>query len=127
MRTLSRRHFLSLAAALPVLCGSSRRLSSSDDAFLEDLSSRAFLFFWEQSDPQTGLVLDRVRTNGSHISGRSLEVASTALTGLCSHRDVHRFREAMDGSQPASGVDPKPRSATLPMSRIMFAAGITIS
>jgi hypothetical protein len=82
MRTLSRRSFLSLAATLPVLSSLRRRISSSDDAFLEDLSSRAFLFFWEHGDPRTGLVLDRVRTNGADISGRSLEVASTALTGF---------------------------------------------
>src|SRR5882762_683661 len=82
MRTLPRRCFLSLAAALPVLSSLGRRLSSSDDAFLEDLSFRAFLFFSEHSDPHTGLVLDRVRTNGADILGRNLEVASTALTGF---------------------------------------------
>jgi hypothetical protein len=73
--SLSRRKFLSLAAAAPAL-------ARSDDAFLEDLSRRAFLFFWEQADPRTGLVSDRVRTNGTDISGRNLEVASMALTGF---------------------------------------------
>src|SRR4051812_7481215 len=34
-------------------------LSAEDDAFLEDLSRRAFRYFWEQADPRTGLVLDR--------------------------------------------------------------------
>ncbi|MBV9156275.1 MAG: hypothetical protein JO097_08420 [Acidobacteriaceae bacterium] len=96
MSTLSRRGFLSLAASLPAL-GSSQtqtvspssfarnteyQLSRSDDDFLEDLSRRIFLFFWEQSDPNTGLVLDRVRANGSQILGRNLEAASTALTGF---------------------------------------------
>ena len=28
--------------------------SPADEAFLEDLSHRAFLFFWEQTDPATG-------------------------------------------------------------------------
>lgn len=82
MSTLSRRRFLSLAAALPALVGFQRGIESSDDAFLEDLSSRAFLFFWEHSDPHTGLVLDRVRANGDNIGGRNLEVASTAVTGF---------------------------------------------
>jgi hypothetical protein len=82
MRTHSRRRFLSLAAALPALSESRGLISRSDDAFLEDLSRRAFLFFWEHSDPHTGLVLDRVRSNGTPISGRNLEVASTALTGF---------------------------------------------
>jgi hypothetical protein len=82
MRALSRRRFLSLAAALPALSSLRKRLSDSDDTFLEDLSRRAFLFFWEQSDPHTGLVLDRARADGTVITGRNLEVASTALTGF---------------------------------------------
>lgn len=82
MFTLSRRRFLSLAAALPALPALRRVLRSQDDAFLDDLSRRAFLFFAEHSDPHTGLVLDRVRTNGDTVPGRNLEVASTALTGF---------------------------------------------
>ena len=82
MRSLSRRNFLSFAAALPVLSLSPRLVSGSDDDFLEDLSKRAFLFFWEQSDPQTGLVLDRARANGENIGGRNLAIASIALTGF---------------------------------------------
>jgi hypothetical protein len=82
MRELSRRSFLKAAAALPAFFGSAGQISSSDDAFLEDLSRRAFRFFWEAGDPHTGLVLDRVRTSGDGIGGRNLEVASTALTGF---------------------------------------------
>lgn len=82
MRTLGRRRFLSLAAALPALSSGQPSITRSDDAFLEDLSRRAFRFFWEQSNPHTGLVLDRVRTNGTTIAGRHLEVASIALTGF---------------------------------------------
>jgi hypothetical protein len=82
MNTMSRRSFLSLAAALPALPHSFRAISTSDDAFLEDVSFRAFLFFWEQSNPQTGLILDRVRASGDNIGGRNLEVASTAVTGF---------------------------------------------
>jgi hypothetical protein len=82
MTSLSRRDFLSLAAALPLLSSFRKTIIASDEAFLEDLSYRAFLFFWEQGDPHTGLVLDRVRTTGENIAGRSLGVASTALTGF---------------------------------------------
>lgn len=82
MRMFSRRDFLSLAAALPVLSSLRTPTSDSDDAFLEDLSFRAFLFFVEHSDPDTGLVLDRVRANGEKIPGRNLEAASVALTGF---------------------------------------------
>ena len=82
MTTLTRRRFLSLAAALPALSVVRNGISASDDAFLEDLTHRAFLFFWEHADPHTGLVLDRVRANGEAIPGRNLEVASIALTGF---------------------------------------------
>ena len=82
MKTLSRRAFVALAASLPALSRAEYHLSRSDDDFLEDLSRRIFLFFWEQGDPHTGLVLDRVRANGSQIPGRNLEAASTALTGF---------------------------------------------
>ncbi len=83
MVNLSRRNFLWVAAGLPALLKArTHQLSRSDDDFLEDLSRRIFLFFWEQSDANTGLVLDRVRANGSQIPGRNLEAASTALTGF---------------------------------------------
>lgn len=108
MRAISRRTFLSLAAAMPSLAATKFSLSRADDDFLEDLSRRAFLFFWEQSDPQTGLVLDRVRAQGTLIQGRNLEAASTALTGfyltaLCiacerRWRDPNEIRERVRAS-----------------------------
>ncbi len=64
--------------------------SLSDEAFLEDLSRRSFKYFWEQADPETGLVPDRARADGTpHAAGHpSFNVASSAstgfgLTGLC--------------------------------------------
>jgi hypothetical protein len=57
-------------------------VSAADEAFLEDLSRRAFLFFWEQADAKTGLTLDRARNNGERTAGRSEEVASLASTGF---------------------------------------------
>jgi hypothetical protein len=74
---LSRRSILSLATGR-LLAG----VDSSDDAFLEDLSRRAFLYFWEQADPKTGLTLDRARNAGIKTTGRSREVASMASTGF---------------------------------------------
>ena len=72
---LSRRTFVSLASALPVI-------ARSEHDFLEDLSRRSFRFFWDHGDPNTGFVLDRVRANGMTLGGRNLQVASTALTGF---------------------------------------------
>src|SRR5262245_24340196 len=58
------------------------RLSSDDEAFLEDLEHRAFLYFWEQADPGTGLVRDRARTDGSEMDEQHRHVASIAATGF---------------------------------------------
>ena len=44
---------------------SNQRLSPQDQSFLEDLERRSFQYFWEQTNPQTGQVLDRTRTDGS--------------------------------------------------------------
>ncbi|HTG18154.1 MAG TPA: hypothetical protein VK747_23105, partial [Blastocatellia bacterium] len=64
------------------------RSSAADAAFLEDLSRRAFSYFWEKTDPDTGLVLDRARTDGSvhdeaHSNIASLAATGFGLTGLC--------------------------------------------
>ena len=65
-------------------------LTGSDVVFLEDLEHRAFLFFWEHSDPGTGLTLDRARTTGeapppgdSHYKTASIASTGFALTALC--------------------------------------------
>jgi hypothetical protein len=60
----------------------SGRLSAHDEAFLEDLSRRAFRYFWEQSNPQTGLVLDRSKTDGSASDENHRTIASIASTGF---------------------------------------------
>jgi hypothetical protein len=60
------------------------KLSAEDNAFLEDLSRRAFLYFWEQADPQTGLVLDRAHTDGTNYPAgdNHHNIASSAATGF---------------------------------------------
>jgi hypothetical protein len=81
---LSRRTFLktaSIAATLPV-AAQAFVTTDADDRFLDDLSCRAFLYFWEQADPQTGLVLDRAAVDGRQRTKHSLDVASTAATGF---------------------------------------------
>jgi hypothetical protein len=57
---------------------STAALSSEDDRFLDDLERSSFLFFWEQANPQTGLIKDRcnVRINDTGV------VASIASTGF---------------------------------------------
>jgi hypothetical protein len=50
---------------------------------LEAISRRSFAFFWEQANPNTGLVLDRARTDGKpEDNPRHRNVASIAATGF---------------------------------------------
>jgi hypothetical protein len=60
----------------------SHRLTAQDDAFLEDLSRRAFQYFWEQADAKTGLVLDRSKTSGEPSDENHRTIASIASTGF---------------------------------------------
>ena len=59
-------------------------LSPEDDKFLDDVERSSFLFFWEQTNPQTGLIKDRCNV---HIkdTGTVGSIASTGfgLTAIC--------------------------------------------
>src|SRR5215470_803509 len=58
--------------------------SPEDDAFLEELEKRSFAFFWDQANPDTGIVCDRhnVVTNAKNPLG-SIAAMGFGLTGLC--------------------------------------------
>jgi len=51
-------------------------------SFVDDLQQRSFRYFWEQADPQTGLVPDRARIDGSSLPESHAGVASSAATGF---------------------------------------------
>src|SRR6516162_8466549 len=53
-------------------------LASEDDQLLQEVEKAHFLFFWEQANPQTGLVKDRANVR----SGDNGIVASIAATGF---------------------------------------------
>ncbi|MEZ5429252.1 MAG: beta-glucosidase BglX [Pyrinomonadaceae bacterium] len=66
------------------------RISAADDAFLEDISKRSFMYLWEQTNPKNGLTLDRVGADGTrrppeHRSHNIASIAASgfALTGYC--------------------------------------------
>ncbi|MBA3323478.1 MAG: hypothetical protein H0T45_18810 [Pyrinomonadaceae bacterium] len=66
----------------------SLRLSTEEQAFLEDLSRRAFRYFEEQTDSRTGLTLDRARADGllhdeNHRHTASIAATGFGLTALC--------------------------------------------
>src|SRR5258705_2917098 len=58
------------------------KFSLSDQQFLEDLERRSFQYFWEEGDPDTGLVPDRARMDGSPLDENHRKVASVAATGF---------------------------------------------
>jgi hypothetical protein len=60
----------------------SSTFAAADEAFLEDLSRRAFLYFDEQADAKTGLVLDRSKTSGEPSDEEHRRIASIASTGF---------------------------------------------
>jgi hypothetical protein len=53
-------------------------LLPEDDQFLDDLERGNFLFFWEQANPETGLIKDRCNVRVADTS----VAASIASTGL---------------------------------------------
>jgi hypothetical protein len=56
--------------------------SPNDKTFVEDLERRSFRYFWEQADPETGLVADRARVDGTQLDENHRNIASTAATGF---------------------------------------------
>jgi hypothetical protein len=109
---LSRRAFLH-AAVLPYLQAANQTppkpqtksmpvpappsIPAQDDAFLEDLEKANFQFFWEQSDPHSGLTKDRchVRTTDNTLVA-SIAATGFALTALCigQQRDYVSYQDA---------------------------------
>ncbi len=59
-------------------------LSAEDDQFLNDLEHANFLFFWEQANPDTGLIKDRcnIRTKDTSLAA-SIASVGFGLTALC--------------------------------------------
>ena len=74
--------FAFVLAQQPAAVATPYELSPQDRAFVEDLSRRSFRFFWENADPDTGLVRDRARTDGSPHNASQRDIASIASTGF---------------------------------------------
>lgn len=58
--------------------------SAEEERLLDEIEHADFLFFWEQGNPKTGLVLDRFTVHGTN-KGTVASIASTGfgLTALC--------------------------------------------
>lgn len=88
------------------------KVSPQDDAFLEDLQRRTFQYFWEHTNPENGLTLDRTRADGQAKpkGHNSYNIASSgasgfAITAYCVAADrgwvpraaaIERTRKALD-------------------------------
>jgi hypothetical protein len=70
------------AASLLNAATAGHTIAPPDRALLEDLERRSVLYFWNESDPSTGLVLDRASADGGRAKGPSRDVASIAATGF---------------------------------------------
>ena len=59
-------------------------LSPEDDKFLDDLERANFLYFWEQCNPETGLIKDRanVRAKDTTVAA-SVAACGFGLTAIC--------------------------------------------
>jgi hypothetical protein len=73
--------------------------SGDDAAFLDEIQRRAVLYFMEQSDPVTGLTLDRAAADGGTLRRTPASIAATgfALTGWC-------IADARGWSQPGEAL-----------------------
>jgi len=86
---MRRRDFLGAGAAglWAASTNAAVPLSREDDALLGEMERRSFSFFWEQSDPKTGITRDKSRLDGG-ASDKTPNMGSTgatgfAVTGLC--------------------------------------------
>jgi hypothetical protein len=71
----SRRQFL---AALLSATGA----RAAEDPLLDDLAHRCFRYFWEQSDPHTGIARDRAHADATEYPSDGRYVGSTGATGF---------------------------------------------
>ncbi len=71
-----------ISEANPLPVGSP--LSARDDSLLEQIERANFLFFWEQTNPSTGLTRDRFNVRSSSASNLgSIAATGFGLTALC--------------------------------------------
>jgi len=68
----------------PAVADEPATLSAQDDQFLEELEHANFLFFWEQANPQTGLIRDRSNVRAQDTStAASIASVGFGLTAIC--------------------------------------------
>lgn len=117
-RRSSRRRFLGKAGALAGAwalsgCGGGNSAApapnpsdgypGTDDQLLEEITKAGFLFFWEQADPNTGMVKDRAFAAGNDPrTVSSIAATGFGLTALCVG--------AQRGYQPSADISARVRA-----------------
>lgn len=86
--TTSRRAFVKGVSAASAALASHRGFGfakrHNDDALLDDLSKRCFQYFWDASDPETGICRDLIHGNPDDNARKGDEArGSTGVTGFC--------------------------------------------
>jgi hypothetical protein len=79
---MTRRSLLALAGGALARPAARPAISREDDAFLEDLSRRSFQYFWEYTDPETGLTRGRAKADGAPYDPNRRDIGSIAVTGF---------------------------------------------
>lgn len=57
-------------------------LKAEDEALLDDIAHRSFRYFWEQSDPHTGIIRGRAHNDGSEYAKERRDIGTTGGTGF---------------------------------------------
>jgi hypothetical protein len=89
----------------------SKTLAEADNDLLDDLSLRSFRYFWEQTNPTTGLVMDRALTTGdpekkpAHAGVASIAATGFGLTGFCIAADHHWISREMARQRVLAALD----------------------
>jgi hypothetical protein len=80
--SVATRRLITVTSSFSQAVPATQKLTREDEQFLNDLERRSFEYFREQADPQTGLVPDRARMDGSPLDANHQNVASIAATGF---------------------------------------------
>src|SRR5260370_29169394 len=88
MMLLDRRNFLKTSTAAVLTLAARRGFGFvqhyNDDALLDDLFHRCFQYFWDASDPQTGICRDLIHGDPADNERKGDEPrGSTGVTGFC--------------------------------------------
>jgi hypothetical protein len=81
--SLTRRSMLAASCgAIAAVKAAPAALSRQDDQFLEDLSHHCFQYFWEYTDPDSGMTRGRAKADGTPYDANRRDIGSIAVTGF---------------------------------------------